>query len=307
MTIIARYMSADNTVIYVESGYPGAPLITQDGDENWTAITTSGDPIDPFAPTLAEAKAAKILESRQERDYTKSLGAESVGLRFDITSQDKKDSYARLRNLVSASQAPIASFLITGGTSGVGVNKVDSVIVSGVDILGAAVDWQGSNEELALRVSSQINDHTSSPDYQASYDGARVFVWPKAVSPLTSSPVTIAAGTTVTVNVSGDVTVSSDRAFTGGTAPMGNWPVLDPFSLDPIGFGYVPSIPSLDPGQTLRVKNPLEGDLFLHGIADWENSVEKEHEFLVAQINAAATIPAVEAIDVVAPYLPYRP
>lgn len=252
--------------------------------------------------SLPQLKAAKILESLSNRDATKAYGALYGGQRFDIISPEKKDTYNRLLKQVVSCKAPIGSFLITGGSSNPGTNKISSIVIDGVDVLGVAVDWQGSNAELALRVADQINSYTSSPDYQAVNDGARVFIWPKAVDVLSASPVVISAGTSITVNVGGDVTTGSIRTFTGGNAPTQNWPIYDPFA----DYDYMPMVYPIDTAFTFILKTPLEAESFLGAISNWENAVDREHEVLKVSINSAIDESAVNAIDVQTPYLPYQ-
>ncbi len=301
----AQYANIAETAAFVTTVEAGLIIISQaDNPSDWADLMAwdalPGNVIDPYL-TLPQLKALKIQESLTNRDATKALGAEYGGQRFDIVSQEKKDIYNRLHKQVTACKSPIGSFEITGGTSNPGTNKVTDVTISAVDILGTAVDWQGSDAETALRVAAQINSNTSSPDYQAVNDGTRVFVWPKAVNVLSASPVTIAAGTNITIGVAGDVTAGNVRTFTGGNAPQYSWPEYDPFA----DYDYMPRVYPINTAFTFILETPQEAELFLATIADWENSVDREHEVLKVAINAAVDEAAVNAIDVETPYEAY--
>jgi len=67
-----------------------------------------------------------------------------------------------------------ASFQITGGSASAGVNRITSVRVNGVEVLGTAVDWATSNDATATAVAAQINSFVSSPEYTAVAVGAVV-------------------------------------------------------------------------------------------------------------------------------------
>lgn len=103
------------------------------------------------------------------------------------------------------------SFQITGGSYSPGTNRVTEVLVNGVDILGAPVDWATSNAATAAAVAAQATLYASSPEYAVTAVGAEVRI-------------TAAAGTgngpngfAVVPGVAGDVTVGSVSAMAGGS------------------------------------------------------------------------------------------
>lgn len=102
------------------------------------------------------------------------------------------------------------SFTVTGGTASAGVNKVSAVLVNGVDILGAAVDWVTSHTATAAALAAQINTFASSPNYIASSAGAIV-----NIVAITGSGATPNAFV-VSPTVAGDVTVGSVVNMAGG-------------------------------------------------------------------------------------------
>jgi hypothetical protein len=91
---------------------------------------------------------------------------------------------------------------VTAGTSSPGTNKVNSITVGGVDVLGAAVDWATSHVATAAAIAAQINSHASVPNYtaQAYSDMAEVVI--------TSPHGTISTGAAVAVSVGGDVVLT---------------------------------------------------------------------------------------------------
>lgn len=115
-------------------------------------------------------------------------------------------------NILGGNSETLATggFTVTGGTSNPGTNTIDEVLVNSVDVLGAAVDHTGDNTTTAAAIAAQITSNTSSPNYTATNSGAVVTI--SAVAGSGSSPNTF----TVAVNVSGDPTVGSLTAFSGG-------------------------------------------------------------------------------------------
>ncbi len=105
-----------------------------------------------------------------------------------------------------------SSFSVTGGTANPGTNDVDSILVNGVDVLGAAIDWTTSNANTASLLAAQINSHTSSPDYSAVASGTTVVI-------ISDTSGTGPNGHTVSVTIAaGDVTTTTPAALAGGVA-----------------------------------------------------------------------------------------
>lgn len=107
-----------------------------------------------------------------------------------------------------------ASFQVTGGTNSAGVNKITSIKVDGVEVLGAAVDWISSHSATAAALATQINTFLSSPEYTAVTSGSTVII--QAAPGTGSSP----NGFIVTVTVAGDVTVGNTTNMAGGVTAV---------------------------------------------------------------------------------------
>lgn len=115
---------------------------------------------------------------------------------------------------------------ITAGTASAGVNKVSTITVNGVDVLGTAVDWVTSHAATATAVALQINSTTSVPDYSASASGATITITADIIQG--DTPNTFVVGSTV----GGDVTTGVAVAMAGGvdaeqSDPAQKWGILE--------------------------------------------------------------------------------
>ncbi len=128
------------------------------------------------------------------------------------------------------------SITITAGTASAGVNKVSTITVNSVDVLGTAVDWVTSHAATATAVATQINSTTSDPDYSASASGAVVTITADIIQG--DTPNTFVVGSTV----GGDVTTGSAVAMTGGVDPDRADPVLRWGILEDTDFNSVTAI-----------------------------------------------------------------
>lgn len=170
------------------------------------------------------------------------------------------------------------SFTITGGTSGPGVNKIDAVLVNGIDILGAPVDWATSHNATATAVALAITNFTSTPNYTASAVGAVVTITAVAGSGATPN------GFVVNPTEAGDVTTGSIVNMAGGvTQVVGgdtDWEAIE------VGNGYNGTVISVTQSAD---NNPANVDITVT-LPDAVNT------FVVKSIAKATTAQA--AIDV---------
>jgi hypothetical protein len=94
------------------------------------------------------------------------------------TSADAAPTGTLLCTLTDNAQArtaevrPTGTVTLTGGAGG----SVDAVTVNSVNVLGAAVPFNGTLAQTAADVAAQINRHKSSPNYEASAAGAVVTI-----------------------------------------------------------------------------------------------------------------------------------
>jgi len=103
---------------------------------------------------------------------------------------------------------------ITGGTSNPGTNKMTSITIDGVDVLGSAVDWTTSNSATAAAIASQINTYTSSPNYTATSSGPVITI--SAVAGSGAGPNSFV----VVTNEGGDVTSTHAATMSGGVTAV---------------------------------------------------------------------------------------
>lgn len=103
---------------------------------------------------------------------------------------------------------------VTGGTSNPGTNKISSITVNGVDILGAAVDWVTSNSVTASALKTQIDSYTSSPEYTITVAGPTITIKPLAGTGAGPN------GFVVAVTNAGDVTTSDSGTLSGGVSAV---------------------------------------------------------------------------------------
>lgn len=180
---------------------------------------------DPTLHNVTEtAETQAIANGKAKLDYAPygaltaivNQAAEALALdtHYTINEYGSMVFTPRALNGVAAVAEVLAtgSFTINGGTSSPGVNKISAVLVNGVDILGAAVNWATSHAVTAAAVATQINTYVSSPNYTAAAVGAVVTITAVAgsgagnegfvVNPTEAGDVT----TTTVVNMNGGVT-----------------------------------------------------------------------------------------------------
>lgn len=109
---------------------------------------------------------------------------------------------------VASTVAATGSFQVTGGTLG-GGNQITSVLIDGIDVLGAPVAHTGNNATTAAAVAAQISSFASTPEYTATSSGQTVTIAAAVAG-------TAANGKAVAPVVGGNATVGSILAMAGG-------------------------------------------------------------------------------------------
>lgn len=102
------------------------------------------------------------------------------------------------------------SFDISTGSAGA-ANKISSIKVNGVEVLGGDVLWATSHSNTAALVAAAISAYGSAPEYDAVSVGASVIV--KAAASAGTTP----NGYVIQVTVGGDVTVSTPTLMANGS------------------------------------------------------------------------------------------
>ena len=129
-------------------------------------------------------------------------------------------------------------------------NRINSVKVDGIEILGASVSWTTSNSVTASLVANQINAYTSVPEYTASYSsGGEVTI--AGLAGTGSLP----NGRLIAVEIEGNIAVTGLTTFKGGVDTVVGLPQITrirytattpPYSLN-IRPGYKYSVTIINP------------------------------------------------------------
>lgn len=203
--------------------YDGA-IVTDWNDGRVREAMTSTDAIAEHLKTVINAGQSAVTATRSGSVIT--LTGESDGTAFQLRTEttnatggvnDQTATVATVTTAVAevAEVPATARFTVTGGTSNPGTNDIDAIVVDGVDILGAAVDWTTSHSATAQAIADQINAYTSTPDYTATASGPVV-----TISTVSGASTSI-NGETLTVTIAaGNVTVGSIVAFSGAVAAV---------------------------------------------------------------------------------------
>lgn len=145
---------------------------------------------------------------------------------------------------IAASPYDPSRFIATyGSLSGGSFNRVISVTVDGIEVLGSPVSWETSHGATAAAIAAQINAFTSSVEYSASVtDGSRVV--------LTGSPGTgkVPNGRVIEVETEGSIVVSSISSFSGGVDMVPEVP-----QISRINYLFDPSWTGTQPGNKYSV------------------------------------------------------
>lgn len=101
-------------------------------------------------------------------------GINILGERVDHTG-DNTTTAAAVAALISEGYAR-GSFNVGTGTNNPGVNQITSITVSGVEILGAAVDHTGTASTTAAALAAQINAYAGTSGYRATSSNVTVYL-----------------------------------------------------------------------------------------------------------------------------------
>lgn len=190
---------------------------------DWDNLATTIGSNNAVAAALAASINNSVAVDATSFGDTITITAEVAGVPFTISASTVNNGVSPV---IAAPAIPEvlaeATFTITGGTLGAGVNRMTSVTVNGVDIQGAPVDWITSHAQTATNIAAQINSFNSTPNYTATAVGAVVTI--KAVAGSGATP----NGFAVVTNEAGNVTSTNDPTMTGGVTA-----VAEVFPVDP--------------------------------------------------------------------------
>lgn len=189
-------------------------------------------------------------------DAPSALGSGANGLLVQIEFDSNPHNISGISELVDPAtiavspydnQRHIATFGVLADGS---FNRINSVKVDGVEVLGSPVSWETSHGATASAVATQINSYTSSTEYTASVeDSSKVVLTGSAGSGKTPN------GRVISVETEGTIVVSGITSFSGGVNGIAAVPqisrvkfVQDPtLSALPIGTKF--SVTIIDPDR----------------------------------------------------------
>lgn len=205
--VIAKF--ADNSIYHYYDGtrvsYWDSGTVQGGASSTSDIATTLKNLIDANDDYIATVSSSVFTVTAANAGEAYSITGSDTSTNGDITWNVTVPNVAAVSEVLA-----VGSFSITGGTESAGVNMVSSVTVNGVTITSAAVDFTVSNAATAAAIAANITANTSSPNYTATSDGAKVII--SAVANSGSTP----NGYAVVCTEAGDVTHDTEVAMTGG-------------------------------------------------------------------------------------------
>lgn len=103
---------------------------------------------------------------------------------------------------------------IASGSFSAGVNTISAITVAGVNLIGAAVDWNLNNESTAVALAAAINAYASVPKYSATVEDTTVVIHAEALSGADAN------GRALSVTTTGNVVAFWPSTLTGGATAV---------------------------------------------------------------------------------------
>lgn len=191
---------------------------------DWDTLSADTGSNNAVAAALEAALDKSAFVNASSTSAVVTVTAKTAGVPFTIATSAINNGSVNDQTLIAVqSQANVvavtevlasAEITVTGGTSDPGVNTINSITVDGVNILGSAVNWATSNSVTAAALKTQIDSHTSSPEYTTTVNGATLTI--TALTGTGAGP----NGFVVNVVEAGDVTTTHDAAMAGGVSAV---------------------------------------------------------------------------------------
>lgn len=166
-------------------------------------------------------------------DAPSALGSGANGLLVQIEFDSNPHNISGISELVDTAtiavspydnQRHIATFGVLADGS---FNRINSVKVDGVEVLGSPVSWETSHGATAAAVAAQINSYTSATEYDASVEDSSKVVL-KGVAGTGKTP----NGRTISVETEGTIVVSGITSFSGGVNGIAAVPQITRVTFD---------------------------------------------------------------------------
>jgi hypothetical protein len=162
-----------------------------------------------------DAATIRLFTPNTSGDYLDDhelMNGQAIQIEF-LTDPGNVNGLSEFVDITTIAPSPYTPgrFVANFGTMENGVsNKVTSVLVNGVEMLGSHVKWAFSNTDTMAKLVERINSYTANPDYAASIEDGRLVL--TAPSGSGSS----ANGRTISVITVGNVTTANYSTFSGG-------------------------------------------------------------------------------------------
>jgi hypothetical protein len=267
---------------------------------DWDTLATTIGSNNAVAAALAAAIDNSSAVNATSSTNVITITAEEAGTPFTISQLTVNNGISPVVYV-----APVAEVLaegdvtITGGTSSPGVNRMVSITVNGVDVMGAPVNWVTSHTQTATNIAAQINSHTSSPNYTAVAVGPVITITAVAGSGATPN------GFVIVTNEGGTVTSTHDATMSGGVTQ-----VIEVLAVDSETITLVETQPNVvdadevistadvtitggtaSAGVNQMTSITIDGVDVMGGAIDWDTSNSQTASDIADQINAHTSSP----------------
>lgn len=170
-------------------------------------------------------------------DAPSSHGSTANGLLVQIEFDSNPSGIGSLAEFIDTATIAVSPYDASRYIATFGVlangsfNRVNSVKVDGIEVLGLPVSWSSSHGETATAIATQINTYTSSTEYTASVtDGSKVVL--AGASGTGKSP----NGKVINVSTEGNIVISGITSFSGGVDTVSEVSQVTKVDLTPIAL-----------------------------------------------------------------------
>jgi len=192
---------------------------------DWDVIAASMASFTTVAEALAEKIESNDAVSVLPFGSALTITAKEAGTAFTISKsttdgganndQDITLTTVQANVAAVAEVRATATVEVTGGSADAGVNTISSVLINNAtELLGAPVDWTGSDGTTAIQLATEINNGNATHGYSA-----------EAIDKIVTISAGIGTGATpngyeVVATTTGNVTVDAEAAMAGGVTEV---------------------------------------------------------------------------------------
>lgn len=195
-------------------------------DDTGFSATRAGSIVTITGATNVAFTASTVTENKTDGNTDQTLVlAQTQTAVEDVSEVLSTGSFEITGGSVTSASGTVT---LTGGSSG----SINNISVNSVNIMSGAVSFNSSLENTATLIASNINSHTSSPNYSANAVGAIITITAAAGTGADSNSFAVVANkttiTTTDVNLSGGVTNAVTNITVDGVQILGsavNWTI----------------------------------------------------------------------------------